>query len=332
MSGYTHQDVRSVPPGWKVRTVKAREHRVRVAFPPGRRETGSGVVVAVLHPKTENPNTCTTRQKNPAELILMGANPIGTTNQQKKATRERAERIRAARLSNPYDSLDLDERLAFGRLGLGKAQLQSAADIRRARKQVAANKRFKNRLPNPGGSGGAASTASIAIGEEADRAQDLYERFHETESAHYTVLSEPHMQSGDYTDLGEFLDVKVKPANGGPVQVISFEGNDIRLVCDAGGRQLYLAGDGQDLDNASLSVFSNGAEDRLLLGKARNVAYQAVKWHPEVPDGARGKDKPYEHRFGEDRGTEPDVWYSRSMRRLIIGRASYHVEGAGIVN
>jgi len=319
---YRHEDVRGVPPGWKVRTVKAREHRVRVAFPPGRRETGSGVVVAVLHPKTENPNTCTTRQKNPAELLLMGANPMPG----KKATRERAARIRAARLSNPYDSLSVNERLAFGRLGLGKAQLQSTADIRRARKQVQANERFRNRLPNPGGS------SAPPIGEGADRAQDLFERFHETESSHYTVLSEPHMQSGDYTDLGEFLDIKVKPANGGPVQVISFEGGDVRLVSDAGGRQLYLAGNGQDLDEPSLRVFADGAEDRLLLGKARTIAYQAVKWHPEVPDGARGKDKPYEHRFGEDRGTEPDVWYSRSMRRLILGRASYHVEGAGIVN
>lgn len=319
--GYTHQDIRGVPPGWKVRTVKAREHRVRVAFPPGRSKKGSGVVVAVLHPKTENPNTCVTRQKNPTELLLMGANPFPG----KKATRERATRIRAARLSNPYDALSVNERLAFGRLGLGKAQLQSASDIRRARKEVKQVNRLRNRLPNP-------SSGAPAIGEEADKAQELYERFHETESSQCTVLDEPHMQSGDYTDLGEFLDIKVKPANGGPVQIISFEGNDIRLVCDASGRQLYLAGSGQDLDGAALRVFADGAEDRLLLGQARMIAYQAVKWHPEVPDGARGKDKPYEHRFGEDAGSEPDVWYSRSMKRLLIGRASYRVEGAGIVN
>jgi hypothetical protein len=321
--GFTQQEVRGVPSGWKVRTVKAREHRVRVAFPPGRREKGSGVVVAVLHPKNENPSTCATRQKNPAELLLMGANPIDRGKQ--REARDRAERIRAARLSNPYDNLSVNERLAFGRLGLGKAQLQSAADIRKARKEVAEVNRLRNRLPNPG-----AGTAEI--GEEADKAQELYEKFHETESAHYTVLSEPHMQSGDYTDLGEFLDIKVKPANGGPVQVISFEGNDIRLVCDVGGRQLYLAGDGQDLDDASVSIFADGSGDRLHLGKARHIAYQAVKWHPQIPDGARGKDKPYEHRFGEDGGAEPDVWYSRSMKRLLIGKASYRVEGAGIVN
>jgi hypothetical protein len=303
-SEYTHQDVREVPRGWKVRTVRAREHRVRVAFPPGRRQKGSGVVVAVLHPKNENPNTCTTRQKNPAELLLMGANPIKNP-------------------SSAYDALSVNERLAFGRLGLGKAQLQSKSDIAKARKEVAQVNRLRNRLPNPG---------APAIGEEADRAQELYERFHEAESTHFTVRNEPHMQSGDYTDLGEFLDVKVKPENGGPVQIISFEGSDIRLVCDAGGRQLYLAGSGQDLDDASLSVFSDDTEDRRYLGKARTIAYQATKWHPEVPDGARGKDKPYEHRFGEDGGYEPAVYYWRSKKRLLISQASYRVEGAGIVN
>jgi len=273
----------------------------------------------VLHPKNENPGTCTTRQKNPAELLLMGANPLDRGKA--KEARDRGERIRAARLSNPYDNLSVDERLAFGRMGLGKAQLQSKSDIEKARRQRNQVERLRNRLPNPG-----------AVGEQAEEAQDLYERFHETESEHYTVLSEPHMRDGDYTDLGTFLDIKVKPANGGAVQIISFEEQDVRLVCDASGRQLYLAGNGQDLDDASLRIFSDGTEDRCHLGKARFIAYQAVKWHPQVPDGARGKDKPYEHRFGEDGGSEPDVWYSRSQQRLIIGKASYHVEGAGIVN
>lgn len=305
-AGYTQQEVRSAPPGWKVRTVKAREHRVLVAFPPGQRETGSGVVVAVLHPRNENPHQCETRQKNPAELILMGANPIKN--------------------SSPYDQLSRTERLAFGRMGLGKAQLQSASDIERARERVRANERFRNRLPNPG-----SGAAAPAPGEGA-RAQQLYQQFHESESTHYTVRDEPHIPSGDYTDLGEFLDIKVKPADGGPVQIISFENGDVRLICDASGRQLYLAGSGQDLDDASISIFTDDGADRVLLGKARMIAYRAVKWHREVPDGARGKDQPYEHRFGEDHGTEPDVWYLRSAQRLIIGRASYHVEGAGIVN
>ena len=304
---YQREDVRTVPPAYHVRTVKVDTHRVLVAFPPGAREKGSGVVVAVLHPKNENPSACTTRQKNPAELILMGVNPM--------------------KASTPYDALDRKEKLAFGRMGLGKAQLQSHSDIQKARDRVRANERFRNRLPNPGG-----TAAQLDAAGDASSVQQLYQEFHETSGTRWTVRSEPHIASGDYTDLGKFLDIKVKPVNGGPVQIISFEGGDIRLICDASGTQLYLAGNGQDLDDASLRIFTDDRADRVLLGKARMIAYQAVKWHRAVPDGARGKDKPYEHRFGEDNGTEPDVWYSRSAQRLIIGRASYHVEGAGIVN
>jgi hypothetical protein len=65
------QHVAAVPRGYKVRTVTRARHRVRIAFPPGRRVKGSGQVVEVLHPREENP--CPV--KNPAELVLMGANP-----------------------------------------------------------------------------------------------------------------------------------------------------------------------------------------------------------------------------------------------------------------
>jgi hypothetical protein len=60
-----------------VRTVTQGEHEVRIAFPPGRREKGSGHVVEILHPTHENPGYCPskTRMQNPAELVLMGANP-----------------------------------------------------------------------------------------------------------------------------------------------------------------------------------------------------------------------------------------------------------------
>src|SRR5208282_3191351 len=107
--------------------------------PPGQKT--SGVVVAVLHPKNENPSTCTTRQKNPAELILMGVNPI-SPGKGGRATNS---------ASAPYDRLSRTEKLAFGRLGLGKVKLQSESDIQRARDRVRANERFRNRLPNPGG-------------------------------------------------------------------------------------------------------------------------------------------------------------------------------------
>ncbi len=77
---FRHEDVSSVPKGWKVRTVthEGSGHRVRVAFPPGRRQKGSGRLVSILHPLSgHNPcaNPCTLRSPNPAELMVLGANP-----------------------------------------------------------------------------------------------------------------------------------------------------------------------------------------------------------------------------------------------------------------
>lgn len=78
-SRFRHEDVSAVPAGWKVRTVSHGTHRVRVAFPPGRRHTGSGRLVSILHPlKGNNPcngSACSMRSSNPAELLVLGANP-----------------------------------------------------------------------------------------------------------------------------------------------------------------------------------------------------------------------------------------------------------------
>lgn len=64
------EHVAAVPRGYKVRTVVRKAHRVRIAYPPGRRIRGSGKVVEVLHPVGEN--SC--RLPNPMELVVM-ANP-----------------------------------------------------------------------------------------------------------------------------------------------------------------------------------------------------------------------------------------------------------------
>jgi hypothetical protein len=70
--GFSIRHVAITPTGWDVRTVEAGAHRVRVAFPPGQGAKDFGIPVQVLHPRSENP-VCS---KNPAELLIMGANPF----------------------------------------------------------------------------------------------------------------------------------------------------------------------------------------------------------------------------------------------------------------
>lgn len=62
------QHVTKAPAGWKVRTQLSGKHRIRIAYPPGKRQKGSGKVVEVLHPKGENPKCA----MNPAELVIFG--------------------------------------------------------------------------------------------------------------------------------------------------------------------------------------------------------------------------------------------------------------------
>jgi hypothetical protein len=319
---YSIQHIATTPSGWHVRTVRAGAHRVRVAFPPGRRHKGSGIPIEVLHPRGENPHCL----RNPAELLLMGANP--TTLERKKSTRDRATRIRGARLKNPspYDALSVNEKLAFGRLGLGKRQLRTEAAIAKARRKVADVERFRNALPNP---------LPALDAPQAEHAQDLYEAFHETPSEKYIVAEEPHIPAGDYTDLGKLIALRVKPTpegEAGHVQEITFPEKNIRVISNSSGRQIYFAGDGQEQADSDLRIFTDSEGGLIELGVCRSIVYQAAKWHQAVPASVRGEKVEWEHQFGEDGGYPPRLFYDRRKKRLLLEGGSYHVEGAGIVN
>jgi hypothetical protein len=288
--------VATVPHGWKVRTVQAGEHRVRVAFPPGRREKGSGIPVEVLHPRNENP--CTVN--NPAELVLMGANPM----------------------AGVYDALSTNEKLAFGRLGLGKRQIQTKADLAKARRMVNEATRLRNRLPNPG---------PASLSEDAEGARELAAEFKDHPSETYSVFDEPHIAAGDYARLGKFFGIAVKPEIGGVVQEISFASYEVLVIADPSGHPIHIIGP-QELEESEIALFSTSTADPCLLGEGRGISYQAAKWHPEVSAGLRGKVKIYEHHFGAEGGRKPEVWYSRRMSRLVLRGGDYFVERRGIRN
>ncbi|MGA8224015.1 MAG: hypothetical protein WB780_20365 [Candidatus Acidiferrales bacterium] len=71
---FRHEDVEAVPRGWRVRTIAHGEHRVRVAFPAGRRQKGGGKLISILHPNKENPSSrCAAHiQKNYTEEVKDG--------------------------------------------------------------------------------------------------------------------------------------------------------------------------------------------------------------------------------------------------------------------
>jgi hypothetical protein len=253
----------------------------------------------------------------------MGANP-GRASRSSGPGRSKSRGRR-----NPtqiYDSLPVDERLAFGRLGIGKAHIRTLEDLARARRMVRQTKRLRNQFPNP---------AADLDSPSAEQARELREGFSGQASEHYTVQDEPHVPAGDYTDLGEFIAVAVKPTSTGQtevVQEISFPGRDLELISDPSGRQLYVVGTGQDLTEADLRVFTASERERVELGGCRAISYGMAKFGSEVPASARGEDARWDHKFGEEGGTCPRIWYDRKMRRLILDRATYRIEGAWIRN
>jgi hypothetical protein len=247
----------------------------------------------------------------------MGANP--------SAGEIGAARERHGSRATVYDALSVKERLAFGRIGLGKAQIQTGSDLKRAREMVRQTQRLKNRLPNP------AALDSPA----AERARELREGFSGERSENYTVRDEPHVPAGDYTDCGEFIAVGVKPTSTGEatsVQEISFPGRDLELISDPQGKQLYIVGAGQDLSENDLRMFTDSKSERVDLGECRAISYGMAKFGSEVPASARGEDARWDHKFGEEGGTCPTIFYDRKMRRLILSRATYRIEGAWIRN
>jgi hypothetical protein len=74
---YQHQHLAEAPRGWRVRTKRAGDHVLRVAFPPGRRRRGAGRLLEILHPKKSpacESGECSISQ-NPVEELLIFGNP-----------------------------------------------------------------------------------------------------------------------------------------------------------------------------------------------------------------------------------------------------------------
>jgi hypothetical protein len=313
-SRFRHEDVSSVPKGWKVRTVTHDNHRVRVAFPPGRKQTGSGRLVSILHPVSgSNPctNPCTLRSSNPAELLIMGANPPRTRNNLTFRVVAVAK-MHGADVVRDFETKQ--EAKAFTR------QISTKEYFRPHIKSIRTNPGYVH-SPNP--------RVEVVHGENPP-VEDIVEEFSGTEAEFIDVYNEPHMPRGRYAQLGELLNLYIKPAKGGQVQKITFgTGKDAPVVVtDSTARQIYFVSGNQDITGA-LEAF--GARDRgdgvLVLGEGRRIDYKAKKEHVAEPD----EDK-WKHDHGEENGTLPTVLFDSRNKKLLYEGGDYRIDGAWIRN
>jgi hypothetical protein len=341
---FRHEDVSAVPSGWKVRTVKAGSHRVRVAFPPGRKQKGSGRLVSVLHPTSgSNPcaNPCSLRAANPAELMVMSANhPPRRRNaeakQQRSADKTSKHLLRLAGSAEKHGHPELASAYReMARQNPAELLVMGANPSRRTLEREARDRAERIRAARLGH-----NPRVEVVAAPNPPTEEIVEEFTGREVEFMDVYNEPHMPRGRYAKLGPLIALYVKPTKGGQVirlgapEAVGHDfpkywgGRPPLVVCDSSARQIYFVDGAQDIA-ASLAAF--GAIDRgngvVELGKGRRIDYQCRKEHVAEPD-----EDLWKHDHGEENGELPTVLFDTRSKRLLYEGGDYRIEGPWIRN
>jgi hypothetical protein len=256
-------------------------------------------------------------RKNPMELLVMGANP----------TRRRRAR------SNPMDNFTPKEKMHLGMMGIKWSGIKTARDVHKAHTAL---KKFHTLRTNCMGTRRANPGSIVMGGEPAEVAAEIYQGFHADEADKTIHRPEPHMPSGEYAQLGTLYALAIKPmpaAADRAVKAFMPTGSQpIRVVVDNSRRKIYFSGGDQSLTEEDLRAFGADGSNICQIGDARYITYLARKYHTQIDAKDRGKVVEWVHRFGEDGGELPAVFYNRSMKRILLQGGSYEVLDQGIVN
>jgi hypothetical protein len=316
-SRFRHEDREAVPKGWKVRTVKAGKHRVRVAFPPGRKVKGSGRLVSVLHPIGENP--CELRSTNPAELMVMSANNPPRRNLPKA-------RVETYQLVSSITGKPIRKAtkviFADGKEVKFIERLPKTKAIRAAMDQLGRNPaELLVMAANP--------RVEVVHGDNPP-VEEITEEFSGTEVKWLEVYNEPHIPRGRYAYLAKLFRLLLKPAKGGQVQKITFEGDGAPLiVSDASAKQIYFVDGNQDISGCLVAFndFSTHPDGKVILGASREIHYIGKKHHI----GDEDTDE-WRHTHGEEDGVLPTVLFDTCNKRLLYEGGNYRIVGPWIKN
>jgi len=236
---FLHEDVAEVPSGYKVRSIKHPSgHVIRLAFPPGARQAGSGKMVSILHPATEhNPVFCSVKR----EFGGVKGNPRG-----KQKTLDQVERMQAKAVRFLRDVVG-DEDKASEIEGLSPQEYAE-------RKRV---------------------TISNPQAEVAPEAIELYRQFHGEDPHGIISRNDDALARGDYVTLGELVELGCITESGEEIE-LGFEG--VKLASNFQGSQLYLVGGDQSLNLEELSKLGVDVKrSPIVIGHVETVVYTTRK-------------------------------------------------------
>lgn len=162
------------------------------------------------------------------------------------------------------------------------------------------------------------------VGAASGKSVDLYREFHGSDPTEIISIQESAIERNELVALGDLISISGKLVNGSHFEVQS---DDIKLAANPSGSQLYLVGGSQA--NVMRVLVQSGldtSKDLIEMGEAWHVVYQTRKeMHGfEVIN--------YDHKFGEDGGTPPVLFFDKLKRKMFLLGGTYHVKPEGIVN
>lgn len=335
---FRHQDIAEVPRGYKVRTVHAGKHEVRIAFPKGARKKGSGQIVSILHPKTEkNPDECGSLLTLAAADVATLAIPVDSLGNGFGSGFESALE-ESGQVSNPASWKDLWEQFKEK----VKASFHHGAESnpKRGRKSKKNLDEIKQ----------AAELAAAFKGSPAENVREIdlpnkqrddfahlgwLEQlvFHpqfEVEELDLPQISEDYDRAYQKSENSEAAWNAVADDHSVTLLVYDLDGEEIELASSADGKQLYILGSRQAAFDGVLEDFQvDTAKDKIDLGELVSVTYTATK-----KQAGDTEPRGYYHIFGEENGTAPRVYFDTLNKRLFITGGSYHLKSPelGIMN
>ncbi len=222
----------------------------------------------------------------------------------KRATRERAARIRSARL-NPKGGFGNHKKgchcvFCEHQRKIATADQRMPKPIRDVMRSNPRRRRKDRRNP-----------------DETQAAVRLFEKFHGRDPKEITEKHISAAHRKDYTALGDLEHLKVLTPLGQTAQ-FNFHDDGVKLASSPDGKQLYCIGGNQNLsqclDHDSLE------KDFIDLGEATEVQYLARKIH--------GNFEPisYFHKFGEKTGARPQLAYDKLKKQIFFVGGEYFID------
>lgn len=160
---------------------------------------------------------------------------------------------------------------------------------------------------------------------ELDEAAALYEEFHGREPSEIVRIQESAEQRGEYTALGDLVELIMVAPNGDEV-LVKFKSDGVRVASSPSGEQLYLLGGNQDISGHLRMFGADEGKDLIDLGEAKRIVYEAAKWQTDFTP------QEWKHDFGEESGTRPRAFYDQLKRRIFFAGGNYKVKRPGIVD